>query len=38
MRKSDAIPRPNNTHTHTMWKIRRARYTNTSTVTENLIH
>ena len=33
---NDAIPRPNSIHTYT-WKIRRARYTNTSSVAEKFV-
>ena len=32
---NDAIPQPN--HTHTMWKIRRARFTNASSIAEKLL-
>ena len=32
---NDAIPQPN--HTHKMWKIRRARFTNTSSVAQKLL-
>ena len=33
--RNDAIPQPN--HTHTLWKIRRARYANASPVAEKLL-
>ena len=36
--RNDAIPQPNHTHTHTMWKIHRARYTNASSVAEKIVH
>ena len=34
-RRNDAIPQPN--HTHIMWNIRRARYTNASSIAEKLL-
>ena len=33
--ENDAFPQPN--HTHTMWRIRRARYTNASSVAKKLL-
>ena len=32
---NDAIPQPN--HTHKMWKIRRARYTNASSIAKKFL-